>query len=88
MAVFSCLPAIVWAQQSCLPHDQAVQRLKQLHGEEQIGLGLSKRGKAVSLFVSPGGSWTITVTHPNGLTCVKSSGQAWQRTPLLEGDET
>ncbi len=66
------------AQQFCLPHDDAVSRLKQFHGEEVQGLGLGNRGESVvEIFVSQSGTWTILVTRTNGVSCIAASGQDW-----------
>ncbi|MCH8913051.1 MAG: hypothetical protein IIA33_05725 [Planctomycetes bacterium] len=72
------------AQRLCLPHEDAVQRLKQHHGETAQGLGLGTRGQSVTeLFVSDWGSWTILVTRTNGLSCIAASGEDWT---VMEGE--
>ena len=69
------------AQRLCLPHEQAITKLQQYHGETAKGLGLSNRGPSVmELFVSDTGSWTILVTRTDGLSCVAASGQSWTPT--------
>ncbi len=69
------------AHAACLPHDDAVARLRQLHGETVKGLGLDQRGQSVlELFVSESGSWTILMTRTNGLSCITASGQDWMPT--------
>ncbi len=66
------------AQAACLPHAEAVARLQQLHGETVTGRGLGEMGGFVlELYVSESGSWTILMTHTNGLSCIKASGQDW-----------
>ena len=79
------------AQAACLPHDQAIEQLKKAHGEQMIGVGLSKRGMAITLFTSESGTWTITFTRPNGQTCILDEGEAWETTvppPLQKGAPT
>ena len=69
------------AQQLCLPHEEAIARLQQLHGETTKGLGVGKRGQSVmELFTSETGSWTILVTRTNGLSCIAASGENWTLT--------
>ncbi len=83
--LLSATPA--WAQ--CLPHDEAVARLKAMHNEVVVGRGLSRTGVGVELFVSPEGSWTMMTTGPNGLGCIRAAGTFWQTIePELEGQDT
>lgn len=71
----------------CLPHDDAVAKLKNTYGEEKIGLGLGQRGASiVELFVSESGTWTVLVTRTNGMSCVAASGDNWSSNPVLVGD--
>ena len=66
------------AQQLCLPHEEAISRLQEYHGETAKGLGLGNRGESVmELFTSKKGSWTILVTRTNGLSCIAASGENW-----------
>ncbi len=69
------------AQQLCLPHEEAIARLQQQHGESTKGLGVGTRGQSVmELFTSETGSWTILVTRTNGLSCIAASGENWTPT--------
>ena len=71
----------------CLPHADAVAKLKNSYGEEKIGLGLGQRGASiVELFVSETGTWTVLVTRTNGMSCVAASGDNWSSNPVLAGD--
>ncbi len=85
------VPGAVAAQSQnmsvCLPHDDAVAKLKNTYGEEKIGLGLGQRGASVvELFVSESGTWTVLVTRTNGMSCVAASGDNWSSSPILAGD--
>ncbi len=71
----------------CLPHEDAVAKLKNSYGEEKIGLGLGQRGASiVELFVSESGTWTVLVTRTNGISCVAASGDNWSSSTTLAGD--
>ncbi len=71
----------------CLPHSDAVSKLKTTYEEQKIGLGLGQRGSSVvELFVSDTGTWTILVTRTNGMSCIAASGDNWSNSPLLAGD--
>ncbi|WP_297615388.1 hypothetical protein [uncultured Roseicyclus sp.] len=72
-----------------LPHGLAAQQtmvcgqraavIEQLHtrfGEERRAMGLAGHNRIVELFVSDRtGSWTITVTGIDGITCLMASGE-------------
>jgi hypothetical protein len=74
---------------ACMPHEDAVAKLKQSYGEQKIGLGLGSKGSAVfELFVAETGTWTLLVTRTNGISCIAASGDNWMASPLLAGDPT
>lgn len=69
------------AQQSrnCAPRDTVLTRLSQGYGETRQSLGLGAQGAVVEVFASTEtGTWTITVTLPNGMTCLVASGQSFE----------
>lgn len=67
------------AQQNCAPRDAVLQRLAERYGESRRSIGLAPQGRVVEVFASgDSGSWTITVTLPNGVTCLVASGQAFE----------
>ncbi|NOD92741.1 hypothetical protein GS636_08090 [Ruegeria sp. HKCCD4884] len=67
------------AGQNCAPREDVLTRLHETYGETRRGLGLARQGAVMELFASSeSGSWTITVTLPNGVTCLVTSGQAYE----------
>ncbi|NOC84866.1 MULTISPECIES: hypothetical protein [Ruegeria] len=65
--------------QNCAPREAVLERLHEAYGETRRGLGLARKGAVMELFASnETGSWTITVTLPNGITCLVASGQAFE----------
>ena len=46
--------------------------------EKPVSLGLSHDGRVVEVLRSPGGTWTIIMTAPNGVSCLLVAGQYWQ----------
>ncbi len=67
------------AGQNCAPREDVLTRLHETYGETRRGLGLARQGAVMELFASgESGSWTITVTLPNGITCLVTSGQAYE----------
>lgn len=63
----------------CAPRDRVVERLAGTYGETRRSMGLGADNAVVEVFASDAsGSWAITVTLPNGLTCIVASGQAFE----------
>lgn len=64
---------------NCGPRDAVVDRLADRYGESRRSVGLGSNNALVEVFASDEtGSWTITVTSTNGLTCLVASGQAFE----------
>ncbi|GAA6182452.1 MULTISPECIES: hypothetical protein [unclassified Shimia] len=64
---------------NCAARDLVIERLADKYGESRQALGLGTQGAVVEIFASEdSGSWTITVTMPNGSTCLMATGQAFE----------
>ena len=64
---------------ACAPRDQVVERLAGKYGETRQSMGLGSNNAVMEVFASDEtGSWTITVTMTNGMTCLVASGQAFE----------
>ena len=74
--------SLVEAQQNlehCAPRDKVVERLADKYGETRQSMGLGSNNAVMEVFASmDSGSWTITVTMTNGITCLVASGQAFE----------
>ena len=71
------------AERQCAPREAVVERLNGTYGEVLQSIGLGVEGVMVETFVSEEtGTWTITVTTPNGNTCLVASGQSWMKAPV------
>lgn len=65
--------------QNCAPRDQVVERLAAKYGEVRQSMGLGSNNAVMEVFASSdSGTWTITVTMTNGITCLVASGQAFE----------
>lgn len=70
------------AQQTCLPHDQAIEALAEAYGEQVVGVGIAGEGEMViELLVAENGSWTLLSTRTDGTSCVVGSGESWATLP-------
>ena len=69
----------VQAQGNCAPRQMVIDRLAEGFGETRQSMGLGSSGQVVEVFASDAtGSWTITVTLPDGTTCLVASGEGFQ----------
>jgi hypothetical protein len=62
----------------CGPRAKVTEALNRQFQESRQGLGLLGQAAVIELFVSTKGTWTMTSTNTQGLTCVIAAGDAWQ----------
>lgn len=74
----------------CAPRDQVLAQLAATYAESRRALGVSANNLVMEIFAAEGsGTWTITVTTPEGLTCLVASGEGFQpvsEDPPAKGD--
>ncbi len=64
---------------TCGPREDILKRLVETYGETRRGIGIARQGAVMEIYASDQtGSWTITVTLPDGITCLVASGQAFE----------
>ena len=64
---------------TCVPRADVLAALTDRFGEHRTGIGLTSRGNVMEVFSSPEtGTWTVTVTRPDGTTCILSSGEGFE----------
>lgn len=80
--VAGLMPASATAQtsrQACGPRALVVERLAEGYGETRRSIGIGSNNAVVEVFASDdSGTWTITMTTPQGITCLIASGQAFE----------
>lgn len=63
----------------CAAREHVVGRLAEQYGEARQAIGLAASNQVMEIFASEEtGSWTITVTRPDGMTCLVAAGQHYQ----------
>jgi len=82
LALATPLPAPAQPRQ-CAARATILGTLADTFGETRRGVGVAGasggQSAVVELFAAPQtGTWTITVTLPNGITCLLASGQGWE----------
>jgi hypothetical protein len=64
---------------NCAARDKVLETLANNYGETRQSIGLGANNAVVEMFASTEtGTWTITVTTPEGLTCMVASGQSFE----------
>lgn len=72
-------PANAQQNRNCAPRPIVIAKLAEGYGETRQSIGLGARGAVIETFASSDtGTWTITVTMPNGVTCLIASGQSFE----------
>ncbi|NNE89552.1 MAG: hypothetical protein HKN27_15895 [Silicimonas sp.] len=72
-------PALAQQQQNCGARETVVERLSSKYGESRQSIGMATKGRVVEVFASQDtGTWTITITMPNGTMCLVASGQSFE----------
>jgi hypothetical protein len=68
----------------CGPRDAVVSHLATKYSETRRSIGLAANNTVMEVYASAEtGSWTITVTTAQGMTCLVASGQGYE--PVEEG---
>ena len=66
----------------CGARESIVRQLAETYGEHRRSVGLGANNTVVEVFASEEtGTWTITVTRPDGTMCLLASGRAYQDLP-------
>lgn len=77
-SLMAASPALAQGR-NCAPREVVVERLASKYGESRQAIGIGQQGMVMETFASgETGSWTITVTSPNGMTCLVASGQSFE----------
>lgn len=82
-AVATALALPATAQTVCGEREKFIDHLSSSYKEAPAAIGLASNGNVLEVLTSHGGTWTIIVTRPNGMSCVVASGEAWEDLPKL-----
>ena len=68
------------AQESCAARPVVIERLQSVYGETRQSIAMGERGAVFETWANNDtGSWTLTFTTPDGMTCLATSGQSYER---------
>ena len=67
-------------QNRCAPRAAVIERLASAFSETRQSIGMAANGTVVEMFASTDtGTWTITLTRPDGVTCLVADGHGFER---------
>jgi hypothetical protein len=67
---------------ACVKRADLIKHLEAKYHEAPAAVGIADNGALLEVFASKSGeTWTVTVTMPNGISCMVASGQQWQDVP-------
>lgn len=88
-AVAAMIAAPAFAQSAgpgpaCVKRTDLIKHLEAKYHEAPSAVGIADNGALLEVFSSKSGeTWTVTVTMPNGISCMVASGQQWQDVPRV-----
>lgn len=69
---------------ACVKRTELIKHLEAKYHEAPAAVGLADNGSLLEVFASKSGeTWTVTVTMPNGISCMVATGQQWQDLPRI-----
>lgn len=71
--------AFAQGRPNCAERETVIAELSGRYGETRHGIGLAANNAVMEVFASAEtGTWTITVTLADGMTCLMASGQNYE----------
>ena len=72
------------ANPPCSPRQAIIDRLANKYAETSVAIGMASNGGVLEVLAAneDGGSWTIIVTMPNGMSCLLAAGKNFE---MLQG---
>lgn len=80
-------PAIAAPQ--CHDRETVLAIMAKKYAEVPVAVGVSNSGGLVEVLAAgDGGTWSIIVTSPKGMSCLVAAGEGWRWMPTEEGPGT
>jgi len=76
--IFLTQHAQAQTQPQCGPRAAVVKTLAEKYAETRRSIGIAANNTVMEVYAADTGTWTITVTTPQGLTCLVASGQGFE----------
>ena len=76
---FAVVASTAMAQPQCNERDNVLELLAKKYQETPIAAGVTNTGGLVEVLTdTKGGTWTIIVTTPQGMSCLVAAGEGWR----------
>ena len=66
----------------CAERGELIKSLEDRYSEKPYSRGVSGTGTVLELLKSDDQSFTLLMTHPNGMSCVVATGNNWEKQPV------
>ena len=66
----------------CAEHKAIAATLLHQWGEVLSVQAITEAGDLMEIFTSPGNTWTVVVTFPNGVSCIVATGHDFELLPM------
>ncbi len=78
-AGFALVASTAMAQPQCNERENVLELLAKKYQETPIAAGVTNTGGLVEVLTdTKGGTWTIIVTTPQGMSCLVAAGEGWR----------
>lgn len=78
LAAFFVSPVQAQELSNCAPREIVIEQLADRYGESRQSVGVGDNVLVETFASLETGTWTITATNVNGMTCMIASGQAFE----------
>lgn len=69
---------------TCDKRPAVMSQLENKYSEKPVAIGVANNGGVVEVLTTKeGGTWTIVITLPNGMTCLVAAGEDWESFPKV-----
>ncbi len=76
-------PGTGHTQPQCAAHQTVADQLATQFGEAKRSMGLASNATVMELYASSDtGTWTMTITLPDGMTCLVAAGDNFETVPV------
>ena len=83
-AAVALWPFSAHGQAACTEREQVTTHLAKKYSEAPVAIGMVSNGNILEVFSSEHGeTWTVTMTTPQGLTCLIAGGDTWETIPFI-----
>ena len=84
---FALVASGAMAQPQCNERENVLELLAKKYQEKPIAAGVTNTGGLVEVLTdTKGGTWTIIVTTPQGVSCLVAAGEGWRNMEQIAMD--